>query len=152
MLLQHRKFLSVNLRVKKVMEEVYYSLPQTGMLLLSSLATMEHMVMVTGMASKQEECGPMVRMGASEGGARSPITLIQWKPPQNHMARMITRRLRSMNLIKDTQTVDAKCSHIIVMKVNNLKNQFQHENNVLGLPVPKYLFLFYYTISPKLTC
>lgn len=27
-------------------------LPQTGMLLLSSLVTMEHMVIVTGMASK----------------------------------------------------------------------------------------------------
>lgn len=32
--------------------DAYYSLPQTGMLLLSSLVTMEHIVMVTGMASK----------------------------------------------------------------------------------------------------
>lgn len=41
----------------------------------------------------------MVRMGTSEGAARSPFTLIQWKPPQNHMARMITRRLTSINLM-----------------------------------------------------
>lgn len=31
---------------------VLHSLPQTGMLLLSSLATIEHIVMVTGIASK----------------------------------------------------------------------------------------------------
>lgn len=87
---------------------VYYSLPHTGMLLLSSLVTMEHMVMVTGMASKYEECGATVRMGASEGATLSPFTLIQWKPPQNHMARMITRRLRSKNLMEDMWIINRK--------------------------------------------
>lgn len=45
-------FLSINLWLVEPDGETFYSLPQTGTLLLSSLATIEHMVMVTGMASK----------------------------------------------------------------------------------------------------
>lgn len=75
------------------------------MLLLSILVTMEPMVMVTGMASKNEECGASVRMGASEGTTRLPFTLIQWKPPQNHMARMISRNIRSISLIEKIRQV-----------------------------------------------
>lgn len=43
-----------------------------------------------------------MRIGTSDGAARSPFTLIQWKPPQNHMALMITRRHTSINLMNMT--------------------------------------------------
>lgn len=59
---------------------------------------MEDIVMVTGMASKYEEWGARVRMGASAGGARRPFTVIQWKPPANHMTRMMIFRMMSTNL------------------------------------------------------
>lgn len=60
--------------------------------------TMEDIVMVTGMASKYEEWGARVRMGASAGSARRPFTVIQWKPPANHMTRMMIFRMMSTNL------------------------------------------------------
>lgn len=60
--------------------------------------------MVTGMASKKVECGATVRMGASEDAARSPLTLIQWKPPQNHIALINTRKHTSINLMQHKHT------------------------------------------------
>lgn len=52
-------------------------LPQTGMSLLSAFITIVAIVMVTGMASKYEECGARVRIGASAGRACLPLMLIQ---------------------------------------------------------------------------
>lgn len=60
--------------------------------------TIEAIVMVTGMASKYEECGARVRMGASAGSALLPFTVIQWKPPANHMARMMSFKIMSTSL------------------------------------------------------
>lgn len=75
-----------------------YLLPQSGISLLSAFMTMEDIVMVTGMASKYEEWGARVRMGASAGNALRPFTVIQWKPPANHMTRMMIFRMMSTNL------------------------------------------------------
>lgn len=60
--------------------------------------TIEAIVMVTGMASKYDECGARVRMGASAGNALCPFTVIQWKPPANHMTRMMIFRIMSTSL------------------------------------------------------
>lgn len=37
-------------------------------------------------------------MGASAGNALRPFTVIQWKPPANHMTRMMIFRMMSTNL------------------------------------------------------
>lgn len=68
------------------------------MSLLSAFMTIDAIVMVTGMASKYEEWGASVRMGASAGSARRPFTVIQWKPPANHMTRMMILRMMSTSL------------------------------------------------------
>lgn len=80
------------------MSPVCYLLPQSGISLLSAFMTMDDIVMVTGMASKYEEWGARVRMGASAGNALRPFTVIQWKPPANHMTRMMIFRMMSTNL------------------------------------------------------
>lgn len=79
-----------------------YLLPHIGMSLLSAFITMEAMVMVTGIASKYEECGAKVIIGASVGNARRPFILIQWKPPANHIALIITFSKKS-NALQDTK-------------------------------------------------
>ena len=66
--------------------------------MLSAFITMDAMDMVTGMASKYEEWGASVRMGASAGNAWRPFTDIQWKPPVNHMTRMMVFRATSTSL------------------------------------------------------
>lgn len=68
------------------------------MSLLSAFMTMEAMVIVTGMASKYEEWGASVRMGASAGSALRPLIVIQWKPPANHMTRIMIFRIISTSL------------------------------------------------------
>lgn len=68
------------------------------MSLLSAFMTIEAMVIVTGMASKYEEWGARVRMGASAGSALRPLIVIQWKPPANHMTRMMIFRIMSTSL------------------------------------------------------
>lgn len=73
-------------------------LPQRGISLLSAFMTIEAIVIVTGMASKYEEWGARVRMGASAGSALRPFTVIQWKPPANHMIRMMIFRIMSTSL------------------------------------------------------
>lgn len=78
----------------------YYLLPQRGISLLSAFMTIEAIVIVTGMASKYEEWGASVRMGASAGSALRPFTFIQWKPPANHMTRMMIFRIMSTSLEK----------------------------------------------------
>lgn len=68
--------------------------------------TMDDIVMVTGMASKYEEWGARVRMGASAGNAGRPFTVIQWKPPANHMTRMMILRMMSTNLMEEMRTFE----------------------------------------------
>lgn len=66
--------------------------------MLSAFMTIEAIDIVTGMASKYEEWGAKVRMGASAGKAFRPFTVIQWKPPANHMTRMMIFRIMSTSL------------------------------------------------------
>ena len=75
-----------------------HSLPHMGMSLLSAFITTEDIVMVTGMASKYEECGARVRMAASVGGACRPFTTTWWKPPASHMVRMMALSSKSTTL------------------------------------------------------
>lgn len=77
---------------------IRYLLPQSGISLLSAFMTIDDIVMVTGIASKYEEWGARVRMDASAGNALRPFTVIQWKPPANHMTRMMIFRMMSTNL------------------------------------------------------
>lgn len=67
--------------------------------------------MVTGMASKYEEWGARVRIGASAGSALCPFTVIQWKPPANHMTRMMIFRIMSTSLEKRSWMCDEKHTH-----------------------------------------
>lgn len=78
-------------------------LPQTGMSLLSAFITMEAIVIVTGIASKYEECGARVIIGASVGNACLPFTFIQWNPPASHMVLMIAFSVTSTTLKVDTR-------------------------------------------------
>lgn len=66
--------------------------------MLSAFITMEAIVMVTGMASKYEECGARVNIAASAGKACLPFTFIQWNPPANHIVLMIAFSKKSTTL------------------------------------------------------
>lgn len=81
----------LGLHRKCYLEGKYFTdlLPHTGISLLSAFITMEAMVIVTGIASKYEECGARVNIAASVGNACLPFTFIQWNPPASHMALMI---------------------------------------------------------------
>lgn len=51
----------------------------------------EMQITANARASMNDECGATARIGASSGLLSRPLTLIQWKPMQNSIARPIPR-------------------------------------------------------------